>query len=830
MVATLSPEKIAEFDRLTGNKSPSQPVPIAITPVVKTSVADAITRGKQKMTSGFTASVPEADAFTSGDKLAPVLDKGNPLGNYIKGFAEVAKTGSEEVKKAPTVGEGLLRTVGTVGAEIGQALSPVAAPFQYVADKLGIKEGMDTVTKAIADKITPDIREKLQEIGNMQLSEQTTKDLERAGLNLKAVFNLINFLGPEIVKKGGTTAAAGMQEAATVAKPAIEATTAAATAAKDAVTTAGKTVADKATSPFKGSYRPEIAALFESEGITPPVSAVTKSQFVQGAESISAKGPMGKKILETYDTAKSAIESKTAAVVEKLKPLKTVSDENLGRTLQEGLIDNENVFKKSIEKVRNEIYPKRTASAEVLGKELQKGLKDYEINFKDTQEKIYKKFNGEYGSLKLQPQNTRTMLEEIITQQSQDFYKGVDSRLRAALEKLQPAESPILAEARKTNSPDVVKALQTQGKLPPEPVYPELTFDQLKQTRTSVGEALTRDPENTALKRLYGALTRDMDATVTQADSAAGDKLAKMSADYEMGKNKIEGRLASSIEQSNPERIVDNLLERNSADSLKVLKEMIGKDKFQAVSDEFIRRAFDTADEGGRFSADKFKEFLNQYDPETVMQLIPDINTRLKIQRVATQLEGLETSFSESRSKIGTALSGNPERIAQNLLNRDSAELVKQVKQIVGPEKFSEVSKTFMRDLFEGSVTRDKFDIKKLKKKLASYDEATLTEILDKPQREALDDAIGQLDKLDTMNTALKPGEKFTAGSQTAYLQAARKFVGTPGTVGFLLLSGQPALAAIALGELATEYIGSKMFTTDLGRKLITEGLYPRGK
>ena len=65
--------------------------------------------------------------------------------------------------------------------------------------------------------------------------------------------------------------------------------------------------------------------------------------------------------------------------------------------------------------------------------------------------------------------------------------------------------------------------------------------------------------------------------------------LQKLNAKYKSGKDKIESRIAQSIDKSNPERIAQNLITRNSADTLATVKEMIGPKRFIEVSKAFLR-------------------------------------------------------------------------------------------------------------------------------------------------------------------------------------------------------------------------------------------------
>ena len=416
--------------------------------------------------------------------------------------------------------------------------------------------------------------------------------------------------------------------------------------------------------PFEKTYQPEIAKEFAEAGIKPPVSAVTKSRFVRLGESFLSKTPFGQKIIQVVDDAKTAIETKTTEIVGRLKPPRTISEENLGKTIQEGIVE-------------------------------------YENNFRKSQGKIYEEFGEKYNKSPANVDNTLETVNKIVNEQNQSLFGKID--------------------------PEVIK-LRDKLNIPrkiPGGTYAEprtgLTFENLKVTRTAIGEALARDPSNSALRRLYGALTEDMNATINKIDSSAGAELKTISESYKSGKQTIESQIAQSIEKS------------------------------------------------------------------------------------------------------------NPERIAQNIIKRNSAETLRTIKEIIGPERFNEISKSFLRQMFEQSETRGQFDIDKLKNNLSKYDTETLGEILTKEQKTFLDQAIVELEKLQRLKKSIKPFEKISEGSQTAYLQQVAIIPAKVSAFVAAVFTGNLALAAgvvlETLGEFVGEFGGAKLYTTGAGRQLLTEGI-----
>jgi len=571
---------------------------------------------------------------------AGVRQKGNERAETIVAAADANAAGKQ----------GAFRSLFQIGGQlVGGAIDPVLETVKAATPSI-VKKGLSTVLKPVSAGVDA-VADKVSNIPAVQRFSETpgAAALER---DVAATVEYTNLLGgPKAMKVGGQ---------------AIKATA-------DVAAKGTKAVANADVAPFKKSFLPKVAAEFESEGITAPISAVSKSPFVQGAEALASKSVFGRNIIEGVRTAQQQIEAKTTAIIERIKPVKSISDENLGKTIQEG-------------------------------------LREYEHNFKITEDKVYTDFARRYGDAVAAPYSTVDVLADILRKQGMDFYKGVDPRLVSMLDRL-TGETAEVKKLRKDGLPDELIADEKNR------AEPDLTFEELKQTRTSVGEQLARDPENAALKRIYGALTEDMRAAVGAADPKEGTiALQKLDADYKAGKQKIESRIAQSIEQSNPERIAQNIITRNSAQTLRVLKEMIGT------------------------------------------------------------------------------------------------------------SRFDEISKAFLREMFEGSLTRGKFDLDKLKRNLGQYDQDTLDQVLNVAQQADLKEAMIRLEKMQRLTEALRPGQKFAEGSQTAFLQ---NITGSGARVAGILtaiLSGNVPLATSIMFGTGVEAAYAKLFTSEAGRKFLSGG------
>lgn len=575
----------------------------------------------------------------------------------------------------------------------------------------------------------------------------------------------------------------------------------------------------KILAPFKDSHSDTIGRMFESEGIKAPVSALSKNQGVRMLEAGASKTLFGKGISQIAEDASNQLEQKINQTIDSLAPTKSMSEESLGSMLQTGAGD----FQKNLSSHVENIKPNKTMSVEELGKNLQKGLNEFETHFKATEDKVYEAFSKKYGMAPARPLNTQSELASIIAQKGESVYGSIDPKLKNMFSKItqeDPEITTAIKEMRSQNLPEetIRKEIEkmTAGK---EPF--EMTFNQLKATRTDVGEALARDPDNTALKRLYGALSRDMQDTVS-FDKEGATALAKINAKYKAGKDKIEGRIAQSMIQSNPERIVENLVTRNSADAISSLKEMVGPENFAEVQKSFMRKILSSAETEGGYDPKKIKEALGEYDQETLNQILtPDQQKNIK--SVTSKLEENSTN-----AEIASSLKNDhPEKIAQNLVKKNSAEYLTNVKKVVGEEKFKEVSKYFLRDIVEkGKTEGGKLKVEKLKTAIDRLDQSTLNVLLSPQEQKGLKEGIDRLEKLQTMTEATKAGSKAAQGSQTAFLANAQLSAGalSAGIINALTTGNFLILSALG-AKTGGEYALAKFIASDAGRKILTEGI-----
>lgn len=370
----------------------------------------------------------------------------------------------------------------------------------------------------------------------------------------------------------------------------------------------------KILSPFTKSFDPATADLFKSEGIKPPISAISKNEGVRLLEATGSKTLFGKKIAQTAEKAVDSIDTKTNQIIDNITPKKGMSDQDLGKMLKAG-------------------------------------LNEFETHFKQTEEKVYESFSKKYGMAPARPLDTQNELASILAQKGESVFGSIDPKLKIMFEKISdetPEMKATIKEMYDKHLPE--ETIQKEiSKIKEENPPKEMTFNQLKATRTDVGEALAKDPENTSLKRLYGALSRDMQETVNFNKEGAVE-LSKLNAKYAAGKDKLESRIAQSMVQSNPEKIAGNLLQRDSADAINSLKEMVGPDRFKEVTRHFVRNLVESGKtEGGKFKIEKLKNALGEYDQQTLDAILsPEEQKGLK--DGITHLENLELLSKATKS------------------------------------------------------------------------------------------------------------------------------------------------------------------------------------
>lgn len=261
---------------------------------------------------------------------------------------------------------------------------------------------------------------------------------------------------------------------------------------------------------------------------------------------------------------------------------------------------------------------------------------------------------------------------------------------------------------------------------------------------------------------------------------------------------------------------------------------------------------------------------------EVFMETLKDIGKKLKNQNdpvatgdkgaisqlYATMSKDLDATYSKSLPEFGKAISeannyfktnielingkfGNmldkitPEQVYNTFIKPNSPTAIGELRQLVGPESFTKISGTFLKDLIDSSIKNDKFSMEAFQKNLSKWDDATLQAILDESQFGRLQEVKTKLGELDQIQKAIVEGEKKFTGSQTGFLNKIDRLraivpAGVAGGAGGFAAAGlvgvgivSLALLSYVLGDLGM----SRLMTSEFGKKLFSEGVaIPGGK
>ena len=322
--------------------------------------------------------------------------------------------------------------------------------------------------------------------------------------------------------------------------------------------------------PFAKSYQPELAAEFKQAGIQPPLSAISKSKIIQQAEALTSKGLFGGKIIQQINEARNKLNLKSEEISKRIEPEAVLTQEKLGNTVKEGIKEYDTSFRKTQNKIYDSFLETNASKTAVLDNTIttlgeiisggEKSLLGGDVSlFKKLLSKVEESFAPELTEnikitleeLKASRPGKRTaikgadgMTEKFISEPS-TFPDWVPERLRSTsifdqVIKLFEKNKEPKPNTKASELYDIVKSKTSEikveelfdGEQQAPSLKSNLTFDNLKKTRTEVGEALSRNPEKSSLRRLYGALTKDMDATVSIHDQGLGTELTKITENY----------------------------------------------------------------------------------------------------------------------------------------------------------------------------------------------------------------------------------------------------------------------------------------------------------
>ncbi|GEM_PF-1703981 len=184
-------------------------------------------------------------------------------------------------------------------------------------------------------------------------------------------------------------------------------------------------------------------------------------------------------------------------------------------------------------------------------------------------------------------------------------------------------------------------------------------------------------------------------------------------------------------------------------------------------------------------------------------------------------LQEANTFYAEGISKINSDIgksikNSDPEKLIDTLLKPNSESDISLVKSIIGEDAISELQQGFTSKLYNDSVNArtQKIDLTKLRSQLKKYGEGSIKELLGEEGFTTFQQTVKDLEDVERLTKALNKGSKPAEGSQTAFLLNSLSNLG--------LYAFNPK---IFIGKMAGEFAMSQLFTSETGRKLLTEGL-----
>lgn len=207
----------------------------------------------------------------------------------------------------------------------------------------------------------------------------------------------------------------------------------------------------------------------------------------------------------------------------------------------------------------------------------------------------------------------------------------------------------------------------------------------------------------------------------------------------------------------------------------------------------------------------------------------------LKQQRpdLAAALDKAETFYKQGVSKLNSSViqtivknADKPDLIVKTLLPKlTSLEDVKLLVEVVGQKNMVAIRKSIMDVIFTEAkgVAKENLQPLGISKQIKKFGEDKLEILLNPDQFKALKD-------LEQISKMMGKSSKITGGSQTSFNLLSTVGGGSVATSVTLLLMGNPVGAMLSLSPLFGTIAAGKFINSNLGRKLLAEGVNLTGK
>ena len=342
------------------------------------------------------------------------------------------------------------------------------------------------------------------------------------------------------------------------------------------------------------------AEMFEQAGTKPSVGQATEFNFIQGFENLLSKFPGGQGIFRKFSEKQQ---------------------EQLGDRVSTGV------------------------SAETAGRAIEKGVSGFVTDSKNT----WKKLDAELAAKmpkgsSIQPTQTVAALDELTASVA-----GAEKTTSSLV-------NPTIAKLKQDLTADIQA---NNGTLP---------FEAIRSLRTRVGgmleDRLVSAVPQGELKKLYGALSKDMEAAANAA--GAGKEFARQNKFYSARMQRIEGTLERILGNTAEETFL-KFMPKNAdqATTVRNVMRSLGPGERQIVTDAVVNRLGRATpgkqDAGGEvFSPETFLTNWNKLSPGAKQQLFPEASMRKNMDALAGTTENLRGGAKVFANPSGSAGAAAP--------------------------------------------------------------------------------------------------------------------------------------------------------------------------
>ena len=351
------------------------------------------------------------------------------------------------------------------------------------------------------------------------------------------------------------------------------------------------------------SFSPEDATRIAGErGIELPASAKTNNPIASQVEALAAKGLFGGKV---RDRITKAISDITRVADETLKKLNATDDPAL------------------------------------VGQEVLDSLNNTRDNFATIKDDLYAPING-ISETKAVTSSTTLALGDIISSKTNILGDG------AGINKFQKMLTDITTS-------DIDFTVDAKGNIT---IPKNITFETLKNTRTEIGAALKSgdslvNQNQAQLKKLYAALSDDLDATAVSISPEMGKALEEANTFYKENLSKISDKFIQKIvkQSENPSKIGTILTQKStSIEDIGRLFELIDEGAVDAVRAEVMKQIIDGGknDKTGMLTASAIDKGVNKIGRAKLESILDQSQMK-----TLDDLDVLTNSMAEGASLVG---------------------------------------------------------------------------------------------------------------------------------------------------------------------------------